>query len=68
MKTAPLDTLKQLPGIGCKYVEHAGYGNRKFYGYEPVEFKKILDGLGLKMISGHSSLGPEHWNAAKNDY
>jgi hypothetical protein len=37
--------------IGYKYVEHANYTNRKFYGYAPAEFKKVLDGQGLKIIS-----------------
>ena len=32
--------------MGYKYVEHANYVNRKFYGYSPSEFRKILDDLG----------------------
>ena len=57
MKKDPLDTLKQLSQMGYKYVEHANYENRKFYGYSATEFKKVLDGLGLKMPSGHTVMG-----------
>ena len=42
MKTDPLGTLKKLAAMGYKVVEHAGYSDRKFYGYTPAEFKKIL--------------------------
>src|ERR1700733_3631023 len=68
MKKDPSGTLKQLAGMGYVYVEHANYGKRKFYGYSPVEFKKLLDDFGLKMISGHTSLGPKDWDSTKNDF
>ena len=64
----PLGTLKQLAAMGYKYVEHANYVNRKFYNYTPTEFKKILDDLGIKMPSGHTVLGSQHWDAAKNEF
>jgi len=64
----PVGSLKQIAQIGYVYVEHANYINGKFYGYQPVEFRKILDDLGLKMISGHTSLNPNHWDASKNDF
>jgi sugar phosphate isomerase/epimerase len=63
-----LGTLKKLAAAGYRYVEHAGYGNRKFYNYAPAEFKKILDDLGMKMPSGHSVFGAEHWDASANDF
>lgn len=68
MKKDPAGTLNRLAAAGWVNVEHANYVDRKFYGYSPVEFKKILDGLGLKMISGHCSLGPQHWDKSKNDF
>jgi sugar phosphate isomerase/epimerase len=68
MKKDPVGTLKQLSAIGYKYVEHANYIDRKFYGFSAVEFKKILDGMGLNMPSGHTPMGPQHWDAAKNDF
>jgi sugar phosphate isomerase/epimerase len=68
MSKDPLGSLTQVAKMGYKYVEHANYVNGKFYNYAPVEFKKVLDGLGLKMISGHTVMGKEHWNEAKNDF
>jgi sugar phosphate isomerase/epimerase len=68
MKKDPLGTLKQLKTIGYKYVEHANYTDRKFYGYRAKEFKKVLDDLGMKMPSGHTVLGSKHWDSAKKDF
>ncbi|MDB5001376.1 MAG: twin-arginine translocation signal protein [Mucilaginibacter sp.] len=68
MKTDPAGTLKKLADMGYVYVEHANYINRKFYGYTPAEFKKILGDLGLSMPSGHTVMTVEHWDAAKNDF
>ena len=42
--------------------------DRKFYGYPAKEFKKVLNDLGLKMPSGHTVLGKDHWDASKNDF
>jgi sugar phosphate isomerase/epimerase len=64
----PLGTLKLLAAMGYKYVEHASYNNRKFYNYTPKEFKKILDDLGMKMPSGHTVMGAQHWDEAKKDF
>jgi sugar phosphate isomerase/epimerase len=63
-----LGTLKQLAAMGYKNVEHAWYRDRKFYNYTPTEFKKILDDLGMKMPSGHTVLGSQHWDDAKKDF
>ncbi|RFS26563.1 sugar phosphate isomerase/epimerase [Chitinophaga silvatica] len=68
MKKDPANTLKQLSAMGYKYVEHAGYRNRQFYGYSAKDFKKQLDDLGLLMPSGHTVLGKQHWDAAKKDF
>lgn len=64
----PVGTMKQLAAMGWVHVEHANYIDRKFYGYEAKEFRKILDDLGLKMVSGHTVMGSQHWDAAKNDF
>jgi len=64
----PLGSLTQVAKMGYEYVEHANYINRKFYGYAPAEFKKVLDGLGLKMISGHTVMGSQHWDESKKDF
>ena len=65
MKKDPIGTLTQLAKMGYKNVEHANYINRKFYGFTAAEFKKILDDLGLKMPSGHTVMGKNHWDADK---
>src|SRR5215207_3758595 len=63
MEKAPVLTLQGLAKMGYKYVEHANYVDRKFYGYTPTEFKKLLDGLGLLMRSGHTVMNNTHWDA-----
>ena len=68
MKKDPLGTLKQLASFGYKYVEHADYVNRKFYGFSATEFKKVLDDLGLKMPSGHTVMRNVHWDANKKEF
>jgi sugar phosphate isomerase/epimerase len=68
MMKDPLGTLKKLADTGYKNVEHANYINRKFYGYSAKEFKKILDDLGLRMISGHTVFGLQHWDESKKDF
>ncbi|MDX1937802.1 MAG: sugar phosphate isomerase/epimerase [Flavihumibacter sp.] len=68
MMKDPLDTLKKLAGFGYKYVEHANYVNRKFYGYTAKEFKKVLSDLGMKMPSGHTVLAMNHWDDTKKDF
>ncbi len=68
MKANPMDTLKKLSDMGYRSVEHANYVDRKFYGYSATEFKKILDDLNLKMPSGHTVMGKQHWDASKNDF
>ncbi len=68
MKSNPLDTLTKLAEMGYKHVEHANYGNRKFYGWTPAEFKKILADLGMKMPSGHTVLGKNHWSDSNKDF
>src|ERR1700761_5369476 len=68
MKKDPAGTLKQLAAIGYRNVEHANYINRKFYGYSATEFKKLLDGLGLKMPSGHTVMSDKHWDHTAKDF
>ncbi|MGE5394798.1 MAG: sugar phosphate isomerase/epimerase family protein [Candidatus Saccharibacteria bacterium] len=68
MQKDPKGTLTQLAKIGYKNVEHANYIDRKFYGYTPKEFKKVLDDLGMKMPSGHTVMGINHWDEAKKDF
>lgn len=62
------DALTQVAKIGYKNLELAGYGNGKFYGMEPTEFKKLVDDLGMTVISSHSGVevkGVDTSNAEK---
>jgi sugar phosphate isomerase/epimerase len=68
MKKDPSGTLKQISEMGYKYVEHANYEKRKFYGYEPADFKKLLEGYGMQMPSGHVQMLPNDYDFAKNDF
>lgn len=68
MKNDPLETLKALAEMGYRFVEHANYVDRKFYGYTAIEFKKVLNDLGLKMPSGHTVMGKDHWDETKKDF
>lgn len=69
MKADPLGTLKELAKFGYQHVEHANYVDRKFYGWTPKEFKKVLKDLGMTMPSGHTVLNmSKHWDATKKDF
>jgi sugar phosphate isomerase/epimerase len=68
MAKKPYETLKALSDMGYKYVEHANYVNRKFYGYTATEFKKVLNDLGLSMPSGHTEMMASHFDKSKNDF
>jgi sugar phosphate isomerase/epimerase len=68
MNKDPAGTLRQLAAMGYRHVEHAGYWKRKFYGHTASEFKTILDGLGLTMVSGHVFIGPEHWDETRKRF
>lgn len=68
MKADPLGTLKLLAEMGYRYVEHANYKERKFYGFSASEFKKMLNDLNMKMLSGHTVMRKQHWDETKKDF
>jgi len=68
MTADPLGSLKEIAAMGYVYVEHANYIDRRFYGYAPSDFRKIIDDLGLKMISGHTVMGVQHWDEERKDF
>ena len=49
-------SLKKVSDIGYKYLELAGYSNGMFYGYEPPEFKKLVNDLGMEILSSHAGI------------
>lgn len=65
MKSAPLDTLKKLKTIGYQDFEIYGFqaDTETIYGYKSIEFKRILDDLGLSTTSGHYSF-PDYFNTS----
>jgi sugar phosphate isomerase/epimerase len=61
-------TLKKISKAGYNSVEAAGYGDRKFYGYAPKEYKKIVTGLGLLPTSSHTNVSIENIGHAIEDH
>ena len=49
-------SLKKVSDAGYKYVEPADYIDRKFYGTEPSVFKKMVNDLGMEVLSSHASV------------
>ena len=64
----PVGSMTQLAKMGYVYVEHANYVDRKFYGFQLRNSERYLMDLGLKMISGHTVMGKQHWDEAKKDF
>jgi sugar phosphate isomerase/epimerase len=60
MKKDPVKTLENIAEIGFKVIEAAGYGDRKFYGMKPSEFKQKVDSLGMKLVSSHHSVNEKN--------
>jgi sugar phosphate isomerase/epimerase len=52
-------SLKKVSDIGFKYLELASYGNGKFYGYLPMEFRKMVNDLGMEILSSHAGVNPK---------
>jgi len=56
MATDVPGSLKKVADSGYKYLELAGYANGKFYKMEPSEFKKLVSGLGMEILSSHTQV------------
>jgi sugar phosphate isomerase/epimerase len=56
MKTDVPGSLKKVSDAGYKYVELASYADGKFYGYEPADFKKLVNDLGMEILSSHTQV------------
>lgn len=52
-------SLKKVSDMGYKNLELADYSNGKFYGYAPREFKKMVNDLGMDIISSHTQVEAE---------
>lgn len=49
-----MGSLKKVSDMGYKNLELANYADGKFYGHAPKEFKKIVNDLGMEIISSHT--------------
>ena len=47
---------KQISDLGYRNIEDAGYKDEAFYGMQPLEYKAVLDSLGLVPISSHQAM------------
>jgi sugar phosphate isomerase/epimerase len=56
MAKDPAGSLKKVSDLGYKNLELASYANRKFYGYAPEDFKKLVSDLGMDIISSHTQV------------
>jgi len=54
-----LGSLQKVSDMGYKNIELANYANNKFYGYAPKEFKKIVNDMGMDIISSHTAVESE---------
>jgi len=52
----PKGVLDKVAGFGYKRLESYGYEGGKIYGMDFQEFVKYVDGLGMKVVSGHYGL------------
>lgn len=52
-------SLKKISDLGYKNLELAGYANGQFYGYAPAEFKKMVNDLGMDILSSHTQVEAE---------
>ncbi len=60
-------TIKKAAEIGFTSVEAAGYGDGKFYGRTPEEFKKSIEDAGMKVLSSHTGRGLSDKELATKD-
>jgi sugar phosphate isomerase/epimerase len=49
-------SLKKVSDMGYKYLELASYVDGKFYGVAPVEFRKMVNDLGMEILSSHTQV------------
>ncbi|NOX47310.1 MAG: TIM barrel protein, partial [Chlorobi bacterium] len=56
MKNDAIGTLQKVADVGFYTVETAGYHERKFYGFSPKEFKKLVSDMGMISQSSHAGV------------
>jgi len=48
-------TIKKVAEMGYTSVEAAGYGNGKFYGKTPAQFRQDVENAGMTVLSSHTT-------------
>jgi sugar phosphate isomerase/epimerase len=56
MTADALGSLKKLSDLGYKNLELANYSEGKFYGFSPLDLKKIVSDLGMNILSSHTQV------------
>lgn len=59
IKNGVVPVLQDLSKIGYSNIEAYGFDG-KFFGFEPAEFKKIINDLGMKLSSTHTGITLEN--------
>lgn len=54
MKKDVKGTIEKVGAMGYNFVEAAGFSDGKFYGMDPVEFKKLCEDNDLAFLGSHS--------------
>lgn len=57
MKTDAKGTIGKVGAMGYQFIEAAGYGDGKFYGIEPAEFKALVEASGMTFLASHTGQG-----------
>ena len=61
-------TIKKAGEMGFTAVEAANYGDGKFYGKTPEEFKADIEAAGMKVLSSHTGRGLNEKELASKDF
>ncbi len=61
-------TIKKAGAMGYTAVEAANYGDGKFYGKTPEEFKADIEAAGMKVLSSHTGRGLNDKELASKDF
>lgn len=56
-------SLKKISDIGYKNLEAAGYSEGKFYGIDPIDFKTLIEDLGMRLIASHVTFNKDNMAA-----
>lgn len=61
-------TIKRVGEMGYTAVEAAGYKDGLFYGKTPEEFKAVIEGVGMKVLSSHTNRGLSEEELKSKDF